>query len=534
MNKLKQLGAIFFFLSFSAVSAPDVEQLAENQVLHRGNGLEPETLDPHRARGAETNNIIRDLYEGLTREGPRGEVLPGAAERWQVSDDGKTYTFFIREDARWSNGEAVTAHDFVAGFRRTVDPATGSHFATGLRMIRNVAEILSGDMPPEKMGVTALDDRRLRMTLNSPTPYLLQLLHHPSNYPVYMPSIEEHGDRFTRPGNNVSNGAYSISDWVVNSHITAKRNEFYWNSANVRIDEVYYHVIEDENSELNRFRAGELDTTRSIPVARYEWLRENMPEEVRVTPYLSTYFYGVNSEREPFKDNRELRQALSMAIDRDVIAEKVMGVGEVPAYGWVPPGIENYTSQVFSYKDLPRTERIAQAKQLYRQAGYSEENPLEVEIRFNTSENHRRIAIAVASMWKEYLGVEVELVNEEWKVFLQNRKQGKITEVYRSGWVGDYNDAYTFAEVMYSKHGTNDFGYDNPVYDALLNSIANETDMQERRRLLEQAERIVLTDHPIIPIYFYVSKHLVQQWVGGWEPNIIDHHLTQYLYIKKH
>lgn len=504
----------------------------ENDVLRRGNYLEPESLDPHRARGAEAANVLRDLYEGLTREGPDGKILPGVAKRWEISADGKRYTFHIRENARWSNGEPLTAKDFVAGLRRSIAPESGSPYAQSLAIIENARAVLAGDAPVTALGVTAIDDRTLEIRLASPAPYLLALLSHHSSYPVHQPSLAEHGERFTRPGNLISNGAYTLDDWQVNAHIRLKRNPHYWDADAVRIETVYYLPIEDEEAEFNRFRAGELDTTQTIPVRRFDWLREEMPDALRIAPYLSTYFYGLNLTKPPFKDAPGLRRALSLVIDRKLIAEKVLGRGELPAWTLTPPGIESYESPVPDYASWPMKKRIAEAQRLYREAGYSKDKPLTVELRFNTGDTHKHVAIAVASLWKRHLGVETELVHEEWRVFLQNRRQRDVTQVFRAGWVGDYNDPQTFLQLLHSESGVNDYGYSNPEYDALLRAAAATADPVKRMDILQRAEAMLLAGHPVLPLYVYVSKHLVQPRVGGWQDNLLDHHASRDLWLR--
>jgi oligopeptide transport system substrate-binding protein len=313
-----------------------------------------------------------------------------------------------------------------------------------------------------------------------------------------------------------------------------ERNPHYWGNANTVIDKVVYYPIEDQSTELKRYRAGELDWTNEIPNSQFHWIQENLPGELHVDPQLATYYYGFNLTRPPFKDNLKLRKALSMAVDREILTEKVSGVGEVPAYGWVPPGVANYTSQQFEYHNWPRAKRLAEAKRLYAEAGYSADKPLKVEIRYNTSENHKKIAIAVASMWKSNLGVEATLLNEEWKVFLENRKAKQVTEVFRDGWNGDYNDPYTFAELMHTGHGLNDPGYSNPEYDRLIEAAAAELDATKRRQYMEAAERLMLADHPMIPLYHYVTKRLVKPWVAGYRNNIMDHHYIKNYYILQH
>lgn len=486
-------------------------------VLHRGNAFEPETLDPHRARSVETFNIIRDLYEGLIAEQPGGELGPGVAETWSVSEDGLTWTFRLRDDARWSNGDPVTADDFAWSLRRAVHPDTGSHYAQMLSVIDDI------DVP--EPGVLVLH-------LSGPTPYLPGLLAQPIAYPIHRATFEEHGERFTRPGVNVSNGAYRIVEWEAQSHIRVERNPYYWNDARTRIHAVVFHPIEAESTELARYRAGDLHMTRTIPVQQYEWLQRNLADELYVTPYLSTYFYGFNLTKPPFQGNLPLRRALSLAIDREVIAGQVVGSGEVPAYAWVTPGINNYETQRPEWADWPREQRLAEARRLYAEAGYSAGNPLRVELRYNTAESHRRIAVAIASMWREELGVETTLHNEEWQVFL-NSRQSQQLEVYRSGWVGDYNDANTFAEAMMSTHGLNDMGWHNEQYDGLVRAAGRERDPAARRALLEEAERLLLSEQPILPIYYYVSKALVKPTVGGYVPNVMNVHPSRHLYLRE-
>jgi len=502
-------------------------------ILRRGNYLEPESLDPHRARGAEAANILRDLFEGLTREGPNGEILPGNAERWTVSPDGRTYTFHIRKTARWSNGDPVTAEDFATGLRRSLSPVGGSPYAQTFSVIRNAREVLAGEASADTLGVRILDEQTLQIELEAPAPYLPGLFSHHSTFPVHAESVQEHGDRFTRPGNLVSNGAYQLKGWQVNAHIELVKNPHYWDAGEVRIETVLYYPIEDEEAEFNRFRAGELDVTQTIPVRRFEWLKREMPAALRVAPYLSTYFYGFNLTRPPFKDAPDLRRALALVVDREVIAEKVLGRGELPAWSMIPPGVDDYAPPRPDYADWPMQKRVAEAQRLYREAGYSKSNPLKIELRFNTGDTHRHVAIAVASMWQQHLGVQAELVHEEWRVFLQNRRQRDVTEIFRAGWVGDYNDPQTFLQLLHSESGANDYGYANPEYDALLSKAAGTADPEQRMQLFRDAEAMMLADHPILPLYVYVSKHLVQPQVGGWKDNILDHHASRDLYIRK-
>ena len=503
-----------------------------SSLLRRGNGAEPESLDPHKAQSTTSSNILRDLYEGLVSEAPDGALIPGVAERWDISDDGFTYTFYLRETAKWSNGEPVTAGDFVYSLRRSVDPATGSSYSAILSPILNAGDIIAGKLPPDALGVEALDVRTLRIRLKASTPYFIGLLAHASSHPVYRPAVEAHGDRFTQPGRAVSNGAYQIREWVALSHIVAERNPHYWDNANTKIDAVKFLVIDNAEAEFKRYLAGELDLTESVPIPRLDWAKRRLPAEYKSYPSISTYYYGLNLEREPFKNRSALRRALSMALDRKILVEKVTRGGEIPAYGWVPPGILNYTQQKPEWADWPREKQVAEAQRLYREAGYSDKKPLSVELRYNTSEGHKKVAAAAAAMWKYTLGVKVTLVNEEWKVLLQNVNAKKVTQIYRAGWVGDYNDAYTFAELMHSRFGLNGTGYASVQYDALVDAASIEADLGKRRALLEEAERVLLADQPLIPVYFYVSKRMVKPYVRGYQGNIMNHHASKDLWIE--
>ncbi len=508
-------------------------ELAAEQILTKNNGAEPQTLDPHRAEGVPASNILRDLFEGLVSEAPDGRLIPGAAEAWQISDDGTVYTFTLRVDGRWSNGDPVTAADFEYGLRRSVDPATLSQYSSILFPIVNAEQIVKGELPPDQLGVTALDDRTLEIRLVGPTPYFLGLLTHSTTYAVHPLSVEEFGARFVRAGHLVGNGAYILDEWVVQSHIRLLRNQNYWDDEHTVIDEVNYLPIENQDAMLRRYRADELDFTQDLPFKQIAWIREHIADQLYISPYLGSYYYSLNLTLPPFAGMPKLRRALALAIDREVLTEKITGSGEIPAYSWTPR-VTGYTQQPPAWAGWTQAERNAEAQRLYKVSGYSEDNPLTLQFLYNTSENHKRIALAIASMWKQVLGVETKLLNQEWKVFLETRKQKTMPGVARNGWIGDYNDAYTFTQLLASDNEQNDSGFANDEYDALLDAASVEPDMQKRAALMEAAERLMLEAQPIIPIYFYVSKHLIKPWVGGFEANIMDHHYTKNFYILKH
>ena len=517
--------------SFPVEISPEVRDDGTT-VFRRGNGAEPGTLDPHQARGVPAANILRDLYEGLVSISPTGEVEPGNAADWTISDDKLTYTFELRADARWSNGEPVTAQDYVYGLRRAVDPATASPYAQLHTPIEHAAAIIDGDRPPDSLGVRAVDDHRLEITLAEPTPYFLGTLAHPSSFPVYAPAVEAHGDAFTQPGNAVTNGAYTMDAWRVNSRISLVRNDAYWDDADTAIDRVEYYPIVDANSELSRYQAGELDWASMIPPSRLDAAREHIPDQLQIEPTLGVYYYGLNVRRAPFKDAPELRQALSMAIDREVIVDKITRGGEIPAYGWIPPAVDGYEGARFEWADLPADEREARARELYREAGYSEDEPLQLEIRYNSNEANKKIASVIQAMWRRVLGAEVELRNEEWKVFLDAVRSGRDTEAYRLAWIGDYDDPNTFFELMNSGFGLNGTGYASDAYDRLQEKQAHMPDGAERDEVMHAAEARLLADSPVIPIYFYTSKYLVKPYVTGFEGNPLDIYYSKDLAIE--
>jgi len=490
-------------------------------VLVRGGGADPDSLDPQKVSGTEAQGIVRDLCEGLTTLDKSAAVAPGVASHWSVSADGKVYTFTLRPEARWSNGERVVAADFVAGLRRLVDPATASGYAQYADVIANTDDIVAGKKPPDTLGVAAPDDSTVVVTLAAPAPYLPSLLSHPSTCPVHRPTLASHPDGFARPGVMVSDGAFALKEWVPGSYILATRNRYYWNDAATRLAAVKYLIISDENAELARYRSGELQVTAVVPRGQFDWIREYLAGELHICPQLSTYYYGFNLRRAPFRDQRKLRRALSLVIDREKLTALVLRVGELPAYGWVPPGIDNYTPQSFDYRGEALATRLAEAQRLYAQAGYSRARPLSLELAYNAGEVHTKLAIAVASMWKEALGVEVRLTQVEFKTLLQDIARGDV-ELFRSSWAGDYNDAYTFAQYLKGDFALNLPRYKSAAYDALVTRAAAEVDQGRRRALLEEAERTMLADHALMPLYFYVTKHLVKPQVLGWYDNVMN------------
>lgn len=505
------------------------DPLAGLSVINRALSTEPESLDPQKGRSVQAADVLRDIGEGLVAYSASGELVAAAAESWAISEDGLQYTFHLRPEARWSNGDPVTASDFVFGLQRLVDPQTAAFYAAELASVVNAVAIVAGDLPTTELGVEAVDDATLVISLLRPTPYLLSLLTHPSTFPVHRASFTEHGDAFARAGKLLSNGAYVLIDWQPGSIIELRRNEYYWNNAGTAIDVVRHHVVTQEMAEVTRYRAGELHTTSTVPPDNFAQIRSEYADQLHIAPTLGVYYYGFNLTKPPFKDNPALRQALSMAIDREVLVEAITGRGEAPAYSWVPPGTDNYEPPQLSFADLTQDERNTLAQSLYKEAGYSDKNPLRIELRYNTSDTQQRIALAVQAMWRDVLGVAATPVNVEFQVLLDQMRDAEVTEVFRSSWFGDYNDANTFLAIMQSDSSGNMPRYANAEYDALMKSASEQLDLDRRRLYLEEAERVLLADHAVIPLYFYVSKSLVSPEVGGWEDNILNYHYSQHL-----
>ena len=518
-------------LAAATIFAGSVTAQAET-VLHRGNGAEPETLDPAKSTGVTEANIQYELFEGLTTYSADGKVIPGVAESWDISDDGKTYTFHLRKDDKWSNGDPVTAGDFVYSLRRLVDPATASDYAYIVDDIVNAAKIRQGEEKDiTKLGAEAVDDSTLKITLEHSTPYFLGLLRHSSVLPVNEKAIKAHPDDWTKPGNLIGNGAFTLTEWTPQSSLTMTKNPNFHDAANVKLDKIVMYPTEDIAEEFKRFRAGELDVTYEAPSDQMKFIQANMKDEFENSPYLGTYYYVINLTKEPLGKQRDLREALALAIDRETLVSKITQAGELPAYAWVPPGIIGYEQQAVDFKGEKKAARIAKAKELLKAAGYGPSNPLKVELLYNTSENHKKIAVAVQSMWKQ-VGVDATLTNQEWKVYLGTRHD-KQYQVARAAWIGDYADPTTFLTLFLSDAGDqNDAGYNNPDYDKLVKGSATESDPAKRMAMLEQAEKIFLHDLPIIPVYHYTTKHMVSKKLTGWEFNVLDFHLGRYLAFK--
>ena len=513
------LAALLAAVALLPACSPTTDEGATKE-LRRGNGSEPDSIDPQLARMEAAMTILRDCYEGLVTMAPDGRPVPGAAESWAVSEDGHRYTFKLRSDARWSNGDRVVAEDFVSAWRRLVTPATASQYALMLEPVANAADIVAGRKPVDLLGVSAPDESTLLVELAEPSPYFIAMLSHPSTFPVHRPTLAARPKDFARPGVAVTNGAFVPKEWAIGSHILAVRNKAYWNDAATKLDAVRYAHVADPTTELTRFRAGDLDVTYTLPPGEAARIEKELPRQLRVAPTVGVYYYGFALDLPPFKDGRKLRQALAMAVDRDVLVQQVLRDGERAAYGWVPPGIAGYAPQSFAWSALAAKARIAEAQRLYKEAGYSATRPLRVELRTSKSPLHDRIALAVTAMWMEHLGAEVRLRSEDFRV-LKAAIDAREAPLYRGSWIGDYNDAYSFLQVLKGGFGINLPRYASEPYDVAL-AMAAVSESGQRATYLAAAERQLLADVPLIPLYFYVSKHLVAPRVAGWYDNVMN------------
>ena len=500
----------------------------------RANEGDPETLDQHKTSTVIEARVLRDLYEGLVVYDASGKVIPGVAESWSVSDDGTVYTFTLRGDAKWSNGDPVVAGDFVFSLQRIMTPDTGAKYANILYPIKNAEAINKGEVEPAELGVKAVDDQTLEVTLEAPTPFFLELLTHQTGLPVHPASVEEYGSDFVLPENMVSNGAYTLVSFQPNDKIVAEKNENFHDAANVQIDRIEYLSIEDRATCVRRFEAGEVLSCEDLPTEQIKSLKERLGDQVHIAPYLGTYYYALNMKREALSDSR-VRQALAMAIDREFLGEEIWAGAMLPAYSLVPPGIGNYEGggSEAEWAGMSPLDREDEALELMKAAGYGPENPLTLEISYNNSENHKNTATAIADMWKP-LGVTVEFNVRDISAHYAMLRDDKDFDVARAGWIGDYSDPQNFLFLVESDNpGFNYAQYDNPDYDGLLDQAAAETDLVKRAELLRQAEAIFMEDMPFIPLLFYSSLALVSPKLEGWEDNIQHVHGTRFLNISE-
>ncbi|WP_336778309.1 peptide ABC transporter substrate-binding protein [Pantoea sp. USHLN256] len=517
-----------------AANVPSGAQLASTQEIVRHIKDEPASLDPMKAVGLPEIQVMRDLFEGLTNQDAHGKIVPGVAQSWSSSDN-KTWVFTLRKDARWSNGEPVTAQDFVYSWQRLVDPKNSSPFAwfAALSGIENADAITKGQMGADKLGVSAIDATQLKVTLSRPVPWFPSMVANAAMYPVPKKVIEKEGDSWTSPGKLVGNGAYQLQDRVVNEKIVLVRNSHYWDDKASVLTKVTFIPINEESSATKRYRANDIDITESFPKNMYALLKKELPGQVYTPDQLGTYYYAFNTEKGPTADVR-VRKALSWSIDRRIIAEKVLGTGEKPAWHFTPDVTAGFTPLKSYLQQHSQQELNAQAKALLAAAGYGPGKPLHLTLLYNTSESHQKIAIAVASMWKKNLGVDVTLQNQEWKTYIDSRNSGSF-DVIRASWVGDYNEPSTFLSLLTSSHSGNIARFRSADYDAVITKASTETSVAARNTDYNKAEQIIADQAPIAPIYQYTNGRLIKPWVKGYPiTNPEDVAYSREMWIEKH
>lgn len=504
-----------------------------DQILHRGLGSEVGDLDPHLATNIAEMDLISALFEGLVAEDPVDlHPVPGVAESWDISSSRLVYTFHLRADAKWSNGSPVTAQDFVASWQRILTPSLGAANATLLYVIQGAEAFHKGATKDFGLvGATAVDARTLRVTLEHPTAYFLSLLTHTAWLPVPLAvvatqgAVDQRGNPWTRPGRLVGNGPFNLKSWRANQRIVAEKSPSYWDAAHVRLNAIHFYPIDSVDAEERSFRAGQLHVTYVLPHGKVESYRLDAPHLLRTDPYLDSYFFRLNTRRPPLGDER-VRRALALAIDRAALVGKLLHGSQQPASTVTPPGLDGYVPPAGIPTDF------AAARRLLAEAGFPEGKGLpQLELLFNTSENHRMLAEAVQEMWRKELGVEVRLVNQEFKVLLTERRGGHY-QILLSDWVGDYLDATTFLDLWRSDSGNNHTGWASPDYDALLFAAARTANSTERAVQLQKAEALMLAAAPIAPLYFNTHVFLLQPSVKGWHPTLLDHHPYKHVWLE--
>lgn len=507
--------------SKSAADAASNSPAGPRTVLNFGNGSEPQDLDPQVVTGVPENKIINALFEGLVAEGPKGDdTVGGVAERWDISEDGRVYTFHLRADAKWSNGDPVTAQDFIASYKRILTPALGAEYAYKLHPVVGAEDFNKGKLADfSKVGFQAADARTLVVTLNNRTPFLIEAMKHYSWFPVHIPTVEKFdglarkGTAWTRVENLVGNGPFVLKEWRPNQRLVVTRSPTYWDRATVKLDAINFMPIESLDTEERMFRTGQLDRTYELPNAKIDTYKRDFAASYREDPYYGVYFFRLNVTKPPLNDVR-VRRALALAIDRESIVRNVTRGGQLPAYNLTPPS-PKFKSPVRLTGDL------AEARRLLAEAGFPAGRGFpKITLLYNTSENHRAVAEALQQMWRSRLGVDIDLSNQEWKVYLDSQDTLSY-DIARAGWIADYVDPNTFVDMWRSGGGNNDTGWSNPKYDELLAASTRVGSDAERFAIYQQLEAILAEQVPVIPLYFY-TRVLAMNPKLKIVPNVID------------
>jgi oligopeptide transport system substrate-binding protein len=484
--------------------------------LNRGTAAEPGTLDPHIATGNSAAPILYDMYVGLTTFDAAGQVIPGAAESWTVSEDGLTYTFTLRPGLKWSDGSPITSQDFVYSFRRLLDPDTAARFASFFYAIRNARAVVSGDKPPAELGVSAPDAATVMIELAFPAAYFLQNIASNAAAPVPRAAIEAHGRRWTRPGTMLSNGPYRLAEYVPQSHIELEKNPYFYDADQVAIDQVKYYPTQNLATQLNRYLAGELQILLAFPLDKVQWIQDNLADQLYIWPALGTSYFIFNTRQKPFDDPR-VRRALSLAIDREGLSAKILSPGEDPAYTITPPAVSDYSEPTPDWAAQPMAARMAEARRLMTAAGYGPDNPLAFDLRYDTREETRRLVVAVGAMWRA-LGVRAQPVDSDFITLNKTARTGDFA-VLRYAWFAPNDDPDTFLGLLDSTNPNNYSGYANAEFDRVFREANRLLDPAARMAKLREAEAIALGDDPIVPVYYFTRRFLVSPRLEGFTPN---------------
>lgn len=505
--------------------------LAET-VLNRDSGGDPSTLDQHHTSTVNEGYILRDLYEGLVTFNGKGEVIPAVARSWEIFPDGLTYVFHFRENAEWSNGDPVTAGDFVYSLRRIMDPKTAAGYANVLYPIKNAKEINTGKLPPDQLGVAATDDRTLEITLASPTPYFLSLLTHQTAFPVNRKAIEKYGDKFTAPGNMISNGAYTLARFIPNDKITLKKNPYFWDAKTVGIDVVNWVPFEQPASCMRRFEAKEVEICSTVAAEQMDYINTNLKPYLRIAPYFGVFYLSVKGEPDSKLRNLRVREAISMVIDRDFLAGQIRRGLMLPGYSMVPTGTKNYVADAprLDYADQDILDREDKARVLMKEAGVAP-GSLSVKLRYATSVNNKNTMIAIADMLKN-IGINAEQDEVEGATYFNYLQEKGMYDFAYQAWIADYNDPYSFLSLFTTGNYFNYSDWSNKDYDALITKSETMTDIKARAEVLAQAERILLTEAPVIPLLAPSSQALVSDKVEGYSDNLMNSHATRWLSVR--
>ena len=497
-----------------------------------GNIADPISLSPLKITAVQEDRIVSDLLVGLTQSAPDGSPVAGVASSWETSPDGKTWTFHLRHDVKWSDGVPLTSADFVYALRRLMDPAEASEYASLLYVIHNAEPVNDGKLPGTALGISAPDPYTLVYTLDHPAPYFLELAKHQTMLPVPKHVVDKWGDAWSDPAHYVSDGAFKVVSWRLGDHIHAVKNPLFFDADKVCVDEVNYYPTVDTVAAEKRVKSGELDENDLIEPNRIAYLRKAMPAYVHVRTYLgASYFVFNRRDPRPLQDKR-VRLALNMSIDRDFIANKLDHGMVKPAYSFVPPGMANYTPpppQQWTTWTLARRQRAA--RELLREAGFGPGHPLKLELKPPTSSTAMLQMPSVQADWQA-IGVQVTLAQADYQILFQDEKLRNF-QVAWAAWVADYNDAMDFLYLTESSTGAQNYSdYNNPKYDALLHAADDEPDAKKRADEMRHAEQFMLADQAIAPLTYQTNTALLNPRITGWVDNIVDEHRTRYLCVK--